>query len=442
MDKNKVLKSNISLGMVWKFFNILFIYLTVPLLLTYLGAEYYGVWVTIFTILNAAYFMDFGISLGVKNKVTESIAKKDLLAAKTYISTAYFSISFVVGIFFFIIIFLVLYFNMQTLFNTHISESELKTTLLISCILIMFSVVLNIYKSLLNAIQQSSKVELAMAIFQGLVFLQILLLPKIINQSLIVVGLIYGLTNVFIAIVFSIIFFKKNKQLMPSIKYFKKNKIKEILGLGSNFFVIQLALIIILTTDNLIITSLINPEATTSYSIINKVYQPFIIISTFIFTPLWTLYTNAYFNFDYTWIKNTFIKLNKYFVVLIIFLIILYFNFNWIIKLWIPEPLNYSNILLICFSLFVLIKIYGDIYMTFLNGIGKIKLQMWLFIFAATINIPLSVFFVKYVNLNVTGVILSTCICLLFLAIAMPIQAYKVLKSKTININETNTPKI
>lgn len=442
MDKNKVLKSNISLGMVWKFFNILFIYLTVPLLLTYLGAEYYGVWVTIFTILNAAYFMDFGISLGVKNKVTESIAKKDLLAAKTYISTAYFSISFVVGIFFFFIIFLVLYFNMQTLFNTHISESELKTTLLISCILIMFSVVLNIYKSLLNAIQQSSKVELAMAIFQGLVFLQILLLPKIINQSLIVVGLIYGLTNVFIAIVFSIIFFKKNKQLMPSIKYFKKNKIKEILGLGSNFFVIQLALIIILTTDNLIITSLINPEATTSYSIINKVYQPFIIISTFIFTPLWTLYTNAYFNFDYTWIKNTFIKLNKYFLVLIIFLIILYFNFNWIIKLWIPEPLNYSNILLICFSLFVLIKIYGDIYMTFLNGIGKIKLQMWLFIFAATINIPLSVFFVKYVNLNVTGVILSTCICLLFLAIAMPIQAYKVLKSKTININETNTPKI
>jgi Na+-driven multidrug efflux pump len=68
--------------------------------------------------------------------------------------------------------------------------------------------------------------------------------------------------------------------------------------------------------------------------------------------------------------------------------------------------------------------------MTFLNGIGKIKLQMWLFVFAALINIPLSVIFVKYLYFGVTGVILATCTSLLILSIAMPIQAYKVLKNK------------
>lgn len=416
--------------MIWKFFNILFIYLTVPLLLNYLGVEYYGVWATIFTILNAAYFMDFGISLGVKNKVTEALAKNDFLASRIYISTAYFSISIVALTMLLISIIIVMYFNMQNIFNTNISESELKTTLILSCILVIFSVVLNIYKSLLNAVQQSSKVELAMAIYQGLVFLQILLLPKIINQSLILVGLIYGATNVLIAIIFSIIFFKNNKALIPSFSYFKKDKINEILGLGAHFFIIQIALIIILTTDNIIITYIIGPEATTTYSIVNKIYQPFIIVSTFIFTPLWTLYTNAYHNHDFQWIKNTFTKLNRLFLLLVFVLIVLYFSFDWIIKFWIPEPLIYSKTLLIGFSFFVLIKVYGDIYMTFINGIGRIKLQMWLFILGALINIPMSVFFVKYLNFGVSGVILATCISLLFLAISMPIQAYKVLKNK------------
>jgi O-antigen/teichoic acid export membrane protein len=421
--------------MVWKFFNLLFIYLTVPLLLNYLGVEYYGVWATIFTILNAAYFMDLGISLGVKNKLTESLAKNDFLAAKIYVSTAYFSISFVVGIVLLLALFIILYFDMQSVFNTSISERELKLTLILSSILVMFSVVLNIYKSLLNAVQESSKVELAMAIYQGLIVLQIFLLPKIINHSLVVVGLMYGVTNIFIAIIFSIIFFKNNKQLLPSFTYFKKDRIKEILGLGANFFIIQIALIIILTTDNIIITYLIGPSATATYSIVGKVFQPFIIISTFVFTPLWTLYTNAYYNNDYIWIENTFVRLNKLFILLIFVLIALYFNFDWIIKLWIPKPLMYSKVLLICFSLFVLIKIFGDIYMTFLNGIGKIKLQMWLFVFAALINIPLSVFFVKYLNFGVKGVILATCMSLLVLSITMPIQAYKVLKNKS-----TKTP--
>lgn len=432
MDKNKILKANISYGLLWKFSGLLFIYLTVPVLLDYMGVEYYGVWATIFTILNAAYFMDLGISLGVKNKLTEALAKNELNEAKIYVSTAYFSISFIAIIILSLGFLLVFSLDMQTLFNTSISERELRITMLISIVLVVISFVLNIYKSLLQAFQKTFKVELAMAIYQGLVFMQILLLPKFVEHSLIIIGIVYGVTNILIAFIFSLIFFYKNKNLFPSYSCFKRDKIKEILGLGLDFFVIQIALIIILTTDNMIITYLIGPEATASYSIVNKVYQPFIIVSTFILSPLWTLYTNAYFNKDIVWIKNTITRLNYLFIVLVFGLILLYFSFDWIIKIWIPEPLSYSKALLITLSLFVLIKIFGDIYMTFLNGIGQIKLQMWLFVFSAIINIPLSVLFVNYFDLGVTGVIFATCISLLILAIAMPIQAFKILKRKTL----------
>ena len=51
--------------------------------------------------------------------------------------------------------------------------------------------------------------------------------------------------------------------------------------------------------------------------------------------------------------------------------------------------------------------------MYFLNGIGKIKLQLWLYVFGAVINIPLSIYFVKYMNLGSSGVILGTIFSML-----------------------------
>lgn len=430
IDKNKILKVNLSFGLLWKFANILFVYLSVPILLNFLGSESYGVWVTIFTLLNSAYFMDFGISLGLKNKLTEALAFNNINESRTIISTAYICTFFIVIFLLIFSVILIYNYNFQELFNTTISESELKTTMLACSFFVVSGLVLNLYKSLLNAVQKSSKVELAMAVYQGLIFFQFLFLNKINNKSLIIISIIYGFTNLLIAILFSIYFFKRNKNLIPSIKLFKKDKIKELFGLGTRFFIIQISLVIILTTDNLIITNLIDPKATTIYSIVNKVYQPFIIISTFVFTPLWTLYTNAYQNNDIDWIKKTLKRLNIFFIFLIISLIILYFIFDFIIQIWIPKPINYPNILLVCFSLFVLIKIYGDIYMTFLNSIGKINLQMWLFIIAAIINVPLSILFVRQLEMGSTGVILATCVSLLILGIAMPIQSLKYLKTK------------
>lgn len=159
MDKNKVLKTNISFGLLWKFINLLLIYLTVPILLEYLGVEYYGVWVTIFALLNAAYFMDLGISLGLKNNLTE---------AKTYISTAYISIIFISLFILCSLLFIVSFLDLQKIFNTTINERELKITIIINVFLVIISIVLNIYKSLLQAFQKAAKVELAMAIYQVL----------------------------------------------------------------------------------------------------------------------------------------------------------------------------------------------------------------------------------------------------------------------------------
>jgi hypothetical protein len=81
-----------------------------------------------------------------------------------------------------------------------------------------------------------------------------------------------------------------------------------------------LALIIILTTDNIIISYLIGLEETAVYGVINKVCLPFI------FFPLSTLYSKAFYDKDFVWIKETFKKLNLFLYN------VLELNINWGLK--------------------------------------------------------------------------------------------------------------
>ena len=65
-----------------------------------------------------------------------------------------------------------------------------------------------------------------------------------------------------------------------------------------------------------------------------------------------------------------------------------------------------------------------------LNGTGKIRLQMYAWILAAIINIPLSIFFAKTLDLGTVGIVLGTIVSMFPLIILSPIQVRKILKLK------------
>jgi Na+-driven multidrug efflux pump len=95
------------------------------------------------------------------------------------------------------------------------------------------------------------------------------------------------------------------------------------------------------------------------------------------------------------------------------------------------RTLQFPAYLFLFFGVFVLIRIYGDLYMSFLNAIGKLKWQLYLSVFGAIINIPLSVLFVNTLELGSSGVILATCVSLISLSILMPFQTYLELNKKS-----------
>jgi O-antigen/teichoic acid export membrane protein len=66
--------------------------LMVPLLLSILSDESYGIWVTLLSTVAWFSFFDVGLGNGLRNKLTESLARGQAQEARSYISNAYFMI--------------------------------------------------------------------------------------------------------------------------------------------------------------------------------------------------------------------------------------------------------------------------------------------------------------------------------------------------------------
>ena len=101
-----------------------------------------------------------------------------------------------------------------------------------------------------------------------------------------------------------------------------------------------------------------------------------------------------------------------------------------IIQLWIGGDLKLPMALIVSMGGFVIISAWNNIFAFVVNGIGQIKLQLCTAMIAMIINIPLAIYFTKYLGFGVNGIVLATCASLSIFAIAGPIQVYFILKIK------------
>ena len=95
-------------------------------------------------------------------------------------------------------------------------------------------------------------------------------------------------------------------------------------------------------------------------------------------------------------------------------------------KLWLGDkeiPLAITIVVAVSVSITNWVNLFNLI----TNGTGKIRLQMYAWIFASIINIPLSIFFATTMELGTVGIVMGTIVSMLPLAFLSPIQVRKIL---------------
>ena len=84
-DRSATLGKNIIGTMALKGISILISFIMIPITLGYVDAELYGVWLTVASVMTWIHFLDLGFSQGLKNRLTEALAKDDYERGKTLV---------------------------------------------------------------------------------------------------------------------------------------------------------------------------------------------------------------------------------------------------------------------------------------------------------------------------------------------------------------------
>lgn len=429
-ERLRILIKQFSSSFILKILAMGLSYISIPLFLKYLGDRDYGIWMTIFSIVSWINTFDLGIGNGLKNKLTENYAKKNFQEMKEYIITGYISLSFLALIFWIIGCLGIYFFNFSQGLNIdYYSENYLKLLFFITYSLTLINFIVKIYNVLYLSVHNSYISNLCTLLFQTLFILILIILNRMNKISLLSIVFFYPGFTLILGVIFTFLFFKKYKNIRPKLENFRKEKIKVINGLGLYFFLIQISMLVIMTTDNMIIMKYLGAEEVATYNIISRLFQAILIIEVLVSAPMWPLFIDAYVKNDKKWIIKIYKKLNLLFLLAIVGTGVLIVITPLVLKIWIGRELIIPKYLTLLWGVFIINRIWGDIYCIFTNATNKIKIQMYLYMIGAFINIPLSIFLIKKFALGSSGVILATNISLLPISIIIPIQVYKIIKN-------------
>ena len=429
-DRGILIKKNILATLFIKGTSVIISLLYVPITLNYLNQTRYGIWMTLTSIVAWMGIFDIGLGNGLRNKLAESLAIGDKVNAQKYVSTAYGMLSLIVIAVLSLFFIVNHWINWTIILNTTKDYAdELKFLVLIVITLFGFKFVLNIISTIFTADQLPAIGSVFEMISNSIGLLIVWILTLTNRSSLITFGWATMLTPVVIYLVVSILFFNgKYNYLKPSFKSIKISHAKGLTGLGIQFFIIQIAVLVIFQTSNILIAQFFSPAEVTPYNIVFKYFSVLTMLWGILMSPLWSAFTQAIALNDIKWMRETLIKLNKLMLITFLVIILLGLMANYIILKWTSGHINVKPLMIWIFAIYTFISIWNNIYSFFLNGISKTRIQIYTSIIAALIHIPMAFVLVKCFNMGSEGVVLSMAISLSLFSIAGPIQSFKTIK--------------
>lgn len=273
------------------------------------GAITLGAWLVILQILSWVLTFDMGIGNGLKNKIVEAMNSGNEKDVKKLISCSYISNFFIIVVLLIVGLPIIFSINFNTLLNISpsvVPEKTLQLAFALAfvsiCIEFFLKIVLNIYQALQKQIVASlvpliSTILLILFVF----FVRI----ESMSTALIVLSIFYIFSiNVPLVVTTIILFGGRFKEHKPSIKCWSFNSAKSVVAIGGIYFIIQICLLIINSTNKIIISNSYGAEVVSLYEPYLKIFSAICAIGSAVSLPVWTLVLRADVKKDYLWIKK------------------------------------------------------------------------------------------------------------------------------------------
>lgn len=407
--RGRKVQKNILVIIILQGINILTSFLLVPLTIDYVSASEYGIWLTISSIVGWFSLVDIGMGSGLKNKLTEALAKNDTVLAKKYVSTTYISLGIFVLLIFSILLAATYFMDWSVILN---QPESMRSMLMETMFIVVAFFALRMIASLIGMILTAHMlpaISTAINTASNLLILFIIfVLAKLIPGDLRILAIVLSGTPVLIYIFISLILFNKRyRNISPTLSYFDKKNMKSLLNLGFGFFFIRISMILLFQTSNIIIIHWFSNEDVVIYNIAYKLFSIGFILFDMLVQPYWTAFTDAWVKKDIDWIKDSIAKLLRIWKIISLCCMLILLLSPVIYKIWIGDSIHIPFILSAVMCLYFICKCYGGTYNMFINGTGKIRIQSITLAAMVLLYFPLAYLLAKILNIGLIAIPLS-----------------------------------
>lgn len=426
--RSKEAVKGVALSVVAKLVYVISSFLIVPLTIDYVNPTQYGIWLTLSSIVGWVVLFDLGLGNGFRNRFAEAKADGNAELAKSYLSTTYFAVTLLVLVVFLMIVVGNTFIDWSKVLNVDSSYSEeLGRIFIILSAFFCLSMVANLISSMLMADQKAGHAAMIQGGGQLLSLISVWVLTLISNGSLTNLALYFAGMPCLLTMVVTIFVFTSDryKEYAPKIRYVRLSLIRDILGIGVQFFIIYICMIFLFQIVNIVISREVGPDAVTEYNVAYKYFALLNTLNVIILTPFWSAFTDAYKRSDYPWMRKTLKSLELVWMGITAVGIIMYLVAPYVYHLWIGGEVEVSRSLSLCVLVYVVILNLGNLYMYLINGIGTVRIQLIIYLSFALVSWPLMTFACRL--WGVEGVVFVPTLVLLFQAVFGNIQLHKLL---------------
>ncbi|MDO9206076.1 MAG: oligosaccharide flippase family protein [Methylotenera sp.] len=411
----QILLTTLSSGAA-RILTVIISFVMITLALKFLGAERFGLWVTISSAVAMLGFADLGVGSGLMNAVANAHGKDDIMDVKRKIALGILLLS-VIAIFILIVFFIVYPFVPWTQLlnvNSELAIKEVAPTIAVVVIFFALSIPAGIVIKVQMGLQMgfaanlwlSAGSVLALVAALGVIFLNGGL-PYLVAATIAPPVIVSTLAGIYF-------FYIQKPFLRPRFRGLRVGDAKELAGTSGFFLVLQFSGLIAFQSDNLIIAHYLGVDAVAKYAIAFKLFSlPLIILSLYL-NAMWPAYAEAKSRGDMEWVYSTFQKSIRLSAIIVLPLsFVLLVASTWIIDVWVGSSFEPSWSLLIGLFFWSIMSVVGGNFAVLLNGLGVIRFQVITSVSMAIVNIILSVWLVQ--RIGVSGVIWGSVLTLLFI---------------------------
>lgn len=370
--------------------------LSVSLTIPYLGAQRFGIWMTIASFAGMLTFLGLGVGNALTNHVASRAAKSDAALLRRAISGGLgllLMIGFVVGACLWLLAAWLPWAKLIKVDDT-LLLLEAQSAAKLFALLFGLNLFTTGIQSVFAGLQRSFEVYLVVTL-GSLASLGALWFAAQAQAGLpVLLAATLGIQSLSLLLLLGLLV-RRKLLVMGEINSAVRQETRGLIRIGGLFFVLQVGTMIGWGADVLIISSVLGPAAVAVYSIAQRLFQFVTQPLAMMNSPLWGAYADAHSKGDVAFIRST-LKASMLLTLGISLsgATVLFFSSEWLLNYWTGGKVLVPSFLLILVALWTVLECCGAAFAMFLNGVQVVKPQV----------IVVSVFCILVLPLKIWGV--------------------------------------